>query len=91
MKYLDILGHQPKLYTNESERVMTRFGFIISLISMASSLRLSIYFLVQFFTQTNFNVISEEQTEFNKSVTINEFPFMMKLVISNETPLDSSI
>jgi hypothetical protein len=86
----DILGIQPRLYTYSNKRFSTKFGIIMSLLTITSALALSLYFVSDFFQRTKFTLIFNQSTDFQRVLNLSDFPTMFRLRNVN-APLNFSI
>jgi hypothetical protein len=79
LKAIDFLGQEPQTYVFKMSRYKTYTGGIFSLITLTVIIAFSMYFSIEVFSRTQFNLITGQSSDFNKQIDLNDVPFLFLL------------
>jgi hypothetical protein len=86
---LDILSHEPKLLIFGNDRYITKFGILMTILSIIAVGVIAGYFIVTFFQRRDINVIySREVKDFSPKMDINDLFFLFALKDDTNNPMD---
>ena len=79
-KKFDFLSIEPKLYIRGKERFQTKFGTIISILTIISIIILTVYFFLDFLDKKTVNVLHSIDTlAYSAVIDLNQKPFFFRI------------
>lgn len=81
IKEIDLFSIKPKLYFKQKEKFGTKFGGVLSIISIIAFIFCGYNLLSSVYSRKNFNIIHTKETIFTNSYDYSQNPFIISITV----------